>query len=149
MATHSSVLVWRIPGTGEPGGCRLWGHTELDTTEATQQQHQKNGTEEFIYRATVERHRKQTYGYGERGGEGEIYEKTWKLTLPYVKYIANGNLLYGSGNSNRGSVPPQRGRMGREMGGRFKREGIYVYLWLIHVEVWQKTTKFCKAIILQ
>ena len=20
---------------------------------------------------------------------------TWKLTLPYVKYIANGNLLYG------------------------------------------------------
>ena len=25
---------------------------------------------------------------------------TWKLTLPYVKEIANGNLLYGSGNSN-------------------------------------------------
>ena len=23
--------------------------------------------------------------------------------------------------------------MGREMRGRFKREGIYVYLWLIHV----------------
>ena len=23
----------------------------------------------------------------------------------------------------------------KEMGGRFKREGIYVYLWLIHVEV--------------
>ena len=35
MATHSSVLAWRIPGTGEPGGCRLWGHTESDTTEAT------------------------------------------------------------------------------------------------------------------
>ena len=29
---------------------------------------------------------------------------TWKLTLLYVKQIANGNLLYGSGNSNRGSV---------------------------------------------
>ena len=29
---------------------------------------------------------------------------TWKLILPYVKWIANGNLLYGSGNSNRGSV---------------------------------------------
>jgi len=27
------------------------------------------------------------------------------------------------------------GRMGREIGGRFKSEGIYVYLWLIHVEV--------------
>ena len=35
MATHSSVLAWRIPGTGEPGGCRLWGRTESDTTEAT------------------------------------------------------------------------------------------------------------------
>ena len=82
MATHSSVLAWRIPGMGEPGGlpsmgshrvrhdwatslslftfmhwrrkwqptpvlpgesqgrgslvgCRLWGGTELDTTEVT------------------------------------------------------------------------------------------------------------------
>ena len=24
-------LAWRIPGTGEPGGCHLWGHTESDT----------------------------------------------------------------------------------------------------------------------
>ena len=35
MATHSSVLAWRIPGTGEPGSCRPLGHTESDTTEAT------------------------------------------------------------------------------------------------------------------
>ena len=28
----------------------------------------------------------------------------WKLTLPRVKQIANGNLPCGSGNSNRGSV---------------------------------------------
>ena len=35
MATHSGVLAWRIPGTGKPGGCRLWGLTESDTTEAT------------------------------------------------------------------------------------------------------------------
>ena len=33
MATHSSVLAWRIPGMGEPGGCRLWGLTESDMTE--------------------------------------------------------------------------------------------------------------------
>ena len=58
-------------------------------------------------------------------------------------------MLYGSGNSNRGSVSTKRGGMGWEMGGRFKRDGVYVYLWLIHVEVSQKTTKFCKAIILQ
>ena len=35
MATHSSILAWRIPGTGSLVGCRLWGHTESDTTEAT------------------------------------------------------------------------------------------------------------------
>ena len=35
MATHSSVLAWRIPGTGNLVGCRLWGHTESDTTEMT------------------------------------------------------------------------------------------------------------------
>ena len=35
MATHSSVLAWRIPGMGSLVGCRLWGCTESDTTEAT------------------------------------------------------------------------------------------------------------------
>ena len=36
MATHSSVLAWRIPGTGEPGGLPSIGsHTESDTTEVT------------------------------------------------------------------------------------------------------------------
>ena len=35
MATHSSVLAWRIPGTGEPSGYHLWGRTESDTTEVT------------------------------------------------------------------------------------------------------------------
>ena len=35
MAIHSSVLAWRIPGTGEHGGLHLWGRTESDMTEAT------------------------------------------------------------------------------------------------------------------
>ena len=35
MATHSSVLAWRIPGMGEPGGCHLGGRTESNTTEVT------------------------------------------------------------------------------------------------------------------
>ena len=35
MATHSSVLAWRIPGMEEPGGLPSMGHTESDTTEAT------------------------------------------------------------------------------------------------------------------
>ena len=24
------------------------------------------------------------------------------------------------------------------VGGKFKRDGTYIYLWLIHVDVWQK-----------
>ena len=39
--------------------------------------------------------------------------------------------------------------MWRNMGWKFKREGTHVYLWLIDVDIWQKPTKFCKAIILQ
>ena len=40
MATHSSVLAWRIPGTGSLADCPLWGRTESDTTEVMQQQQQ-------------------------------------------------------------------------------------------------------------
>ena len=28
-------------------------------------------------------------------------------------------------------------------GGTLQREGIYVFLWLIHVDVWQKPTQYC------
>ena len=31
MATHSSILAWKIPWTEEPGG--PWGHKESNTTE--------------------------------------------------------------------------------------------------------------------
>ena len=33
MATHSNVLVWRIPWTEEPGRLQFVGCKELDTTE--------------------------------------------------------------------------------------------------------------------
>ena len=35
MATHSSILAWRIPWTEEPGRLQSMGCKELDTTEAT------------------------------------------------------------------------------------------------------------------
>ena len=31
MATHSSILAWRILWTEDLVGCCPWGHTELDT----------------------------------------------------------------------------------------------------------------------
>ena len=33
MATYSSILVWRIPQTEEPGGLQSMGSYELDMTE--------------------------------------------------------------------------------------------------------------------
>ena len=32
MATHSSILAWRIPWTEEPGGLQSMGSQELDMT---------------------------------------------------------------------------------------------------------------------
>ena len=32
MATHSSILAWRIPWTEKPGGLKSMGSQELDTT---------------------------------------------------------------------------------------------------------------------
>ena len=36
MATHSSILAWRIPWAEEPGGLYSIGSQELDTTVATE-----------------------------------------------------------------------------------------------------------------
>ena len=41
------------------------------------------------------------------------------------------------------------GGMEWEVGGRFNREEIYVYLWLIHVDISEKPIQYCKALILQ
>ena len=35
------------------------------------------------------------------------------------------------------------------VGGRFRKNGTDVYLWLIHADGWQKLTHYSKAIILQ
>ena len=115
---------------------------------------QKNGTDEPICYlqgskgdADIEKRHADTVWEGE--GEMNLENSMETYTLPYTKQTASGNLLYDTGSSNQGSVTTQRGGMGWEVGGRFKREGTYVYLWLIHVAIWKKLTQYCKAIILQ
>ena len=39
MATHSTILAWRIPWTEEPGGATVHGVAEQDTTETTAHTH--------------------------------------------------------------------------------------------------------------
>ena len=76
----------------------------------------------FTWQQWRNRHREQTYGHGEREEDVQCMERvTWKLTLPYVKQIANG-ICYMAQETQTGSVSTQRGWMGWEMGGRFKRD---------------------------
>ena len=65
----------------------------------------------------------------ERVGCGEINMET------YIT-ITNGSLLYNSGNSTQGPVTTYKGGIGRKVGEGLKRNRTYVYLWLIHVDVW-------------
>ena len=39
IATHSSILTWRIPWTEEPEGYSPWGCKELDMSEVTEYKH--------------------------------------------------------------------------------------------------------------
>ena len=38
MVTHSSVLAWKIPWTGQPGDCSPWSHKRVRHDLATKQQ---------------------------------------------------------------------------------------------------------------
>ena len=69
--------------------------------------------------------------------------------LPYEKQIARQNFLYDTMSSNWCFLTTQSGGMDWEVGWRFKREWTYLYLWLLHIVIWQKPTHYCKAIILQ
>ena len=51
MATHSVFLPGESQGWGNLVGFRLWGCTELDTTEATQQQQQQHTVLVFLFLA--------------------------------------------------------------------------------------------------
>ena len=54
-----------------------------------------------------------------------------------------GNLCIRQRSQSLYSVTTYRGRMEREVEGKFKRERTYVYLCLIHVDVWQKPSQYC------
>ena len=64
MATHSSILVWRIPWTEEPGGLQSTGGKESDTTEAAEHE-----------RTSVFRHSGESYFWWEREKRGKGKER--------------------------------------------------------------------------
>ena len=97
---------------------------------------QKDSTDEFMNRGAMEKQTQKTDVRTQRRKRLRPMETvTWKFIIPYVKQATNGNLLYDSRSSNRGSVTIQKDGMGREMEGRLRRVGTWVYLWLILVDV--------------
>ena len=112
MATHSSVLAWRIPGMGEPGGCHLWGHTESDMTEATQQQQQQQQV--WKYRDI------------EISGLMKEYKQCKIFTLSIIYTASNFSLLFLQGPVYR-ELASSKGMWLSFTGGEFS------YVWLILV----------------
>ena len=108
---------------------------------------QKDGTDEPICRAAVGMQTQKTDLWTRWGKErvGQVERVAWKHTIcnsiPYV--IASRNLVNDSELKLVISDNQEEwGGMWWEVGERFRREGTYVYLWLIHV-VWQKPIKHC------
>ena len=88
------------------------------------------------------RHREQIYGHGGKG-EGEMYrESNMEIYNSICKIDTQWEFAVWLRELKQGLCDKLKG-------GMFWREETLVYLWLILANVWQKTTIFCKAIILQ
>ena len=108
------------------------------------------GTDEPICSAAVKMQTQRTDLWTQRGKENvERMENSMETYITICEIDSHENFMCDSWNSNQGSATTQRGGMGWKVGGRFKQEWPYVYLWLIHVDVWQKPTQYCKASVLQ
>jgi len=107
MATHSSILAWRIPWTEEPGGLQSIG--------------------------------------SQRFGHNWATNTTLKLCeIDHQSRFDAWNRVLRAGALG---WPWGMGWGGRWEGGSGR--GTHVYLWLIHVNVWQKPLQYCKVTSLQ
>ena len=94
------------------------------------------------------RHREQTCGLMVGEGEGVTNAETYRL--PCVKLDSQWKFTVWCRKLKSRALwyPGGVGWSGRWVR-RFKKEGAYVYLWLSHVDIWQKPTQNYKTIILQ
>ena len=67
----------------------------------------------------------------------------------YVKLHGQWEFVEDTGSSNGMLCDNLEGWHGVGGGGKVQEGGTYVFLKLIHVNVWQKPTQYCKAIIFQ
>ena len=97
--------------------------------------------------ANIKNRHRVTVGEGEGGLTWET--STELYTSPYVNCIASGNLLHEAEPKADAVWQPTGVRWSGRWEEGFKRKGAYVYLWMIHVDVWQKPLQYCNVIILQ
>ena len=64
MATHSSVLAWRIPGTGEPGGLPFMGSHSLTRLKRLSSSSSSVTLEVYICRAEIDKGEESILGRG-------------------------------------------------------------------------------------
>ena len=82
------------------------------------------------------RHREQNYGHGERGGEGEMYRKSnMKTYITMCKIDSQQEFALWLRKLNLGLSICLEGWDGEEVGRELQKVWIYVYLWLIPMEV--------------
>ena len=85
---------------------------------------------------------------GEVGGM--IWENSIEThTLTYVKQTASEGLMSDTGDPKAVLWDNLEGRGEEEGGGGCRREGLHVCPWLIHADVQQRPSQYCKVISLQ
>ena len=82
------------------------------------------------------RHREETYGHEERGGEGEMHGKSNMETFTTIcKIDSQGEFAVWLRKLKQGLCINLEGCDGKGDGRELQKVGIYVYLWLIPMEV--------------
>ena len=86
-------------------------------------------------------------------GEGEggmVWENSIETRiLPYVKQMTSASSMHEAGHSKSVLWDNPEGWVGEGGGTGVQDGGTHVHLWLIHLDVWQKTPQYRKVISLQ
>ena len=114
MATHSSVLAWRIPGTGEPGGLPSMGlhrvgHDWSDLAAAAVDLRQNLCLRENGHKDTVKRGRGQMKG---------LYSRAWAWSLMFQNQKLSINHRFRVGRYISGKTGDYQERIGMRKGTR-------------------------------
>ena len=114
MATHTSILAWRVPWTEEPAGLQFMGvqsQTWLKGLSTHTWAESRKWCWWTYFQAAVETQRTDSWTQCRGGEDGMSWESTETYTLPHAKQITSRKLLYHTGSSTWCSVTIYTGRM--------------------------------------